>query len=400
MKKWLLLALLLLLPLAALADEAPDLTAQCAFRQSKYKTPVKYLTDRNANTVATADSKKATLEITLPEGEACHGLYIQWGEAEVQPWHLEAMEGEEWVEIASGGGFLHAYIPVDGRTKLRITSDPSATKYLRIRELFVLGEGELPDWVQNWQPPLEKADLLVLSAHADDEWIFFGGAIPDAVNAGKAVQVCYLTSMPPMRRMELLNGLWAAGVRHYPDLSSALRDVKRDTLAEQYRVWGRSKVQALVTGFYGRYRPEVVVSHDVKGEYGHGAHRVAADAAMACVELAADTWQVKKLYLHLYAENEILMDWQRPLEAFGGRTALDIAAEAYGYHVSQHKTHWKIEPGGRYDSSRFGLAYTAVGADVQMNDFFENIPESGDEIVPEGGDEIVPESDESFVIFE
>ena len=49
---------------------------------------------------------------------------------------------------------------------------------LAINELFVLGEGELPDWVQVWEPTCEKADILFLSTHPDDELIFFAGAIP------------------------------------------------------------------------------------------------------------------------------------------------------------------------------------------------------------------------------
>ena len=46
------------------------------------------------------------------------------------------------------------------------------TAFLYIRFFFVFGEGELPDWVQRWEPTVEKADLLVLATHPDDELIF------------------------------------------------------------------------------------------------------------------------------------------------------------------------------------------------------------------------------------
>ena len=64
---------------------------------------------------------------------------------------------------------------------------------------------------------MEKADLLFLIAHPDDELLFTGGAIPTyAVEKGKQVAVAYLTPSNTTRRSEALNGLWAMGVRNYP----------------------------------------------------------------------------------------------------------------------------------------------------------------------------------------
>lgn len=88
---------------------------------------------------------------------------------------------------------------------------------LRINDLFVLSEGDLPDWVQVWQPTEEKADILFLSTHPDDELIFFGGAIPTyAVEQQRKVVVAYFTRSNTTRSSELLNGLWHMGVRTYP----------------------------------------------------------------------------------------------------------------------------------------------------------------------------------------
>ena len=128
-----------------------------------------------------------------------------------------------------------------------------------------------------------------------------------------------------------------------------------------------------------------MLTHDLDGEYGHGAHRVTADATLYCVEHAADasfqeksaalygTSQVKKLYLHLYPENQITMDWRVPLEAFGGKTGLELAREAYALHVTQQTTPFVIEDSGETSCALFGLAYTTVGADTAGGDFFENI---------------------------
>ena len=55
----------------------------------------------------------------------------------------------------------------------------------RCCDVYAFGAGELPDWVQQWQPPLADADLLVLPTHADDEHLFFGGTMPYCRRTGK-----------------------------------------------------------------------------------------------------------------------------------------------------------------------------------------------------------------------
>lgn len=69
----------------------------------------------------------------------------------------------------------------------------------------------------------------------------------------------------------------------------------------------------------------------------------------------------------------IKMDWRQPLEAFGGKTAFDIAEEAFACHISQQTTRYHVEDFGEYDNSKFGLAFTNVGPDEEKNDFFEHV---------------------------
>ena len=114
------------------------------------------------------------------------------------------------------------------------------------------------------------------------------------------------------------------------------------------------------------------------------ALRAAADAAQAAVALAADAgyqkkmthsepWQIKKLYIHLYEQNPVKMDWRKPLAAFEGQTAFDVACRAFACHVSQQRTDYHVEDFGSYDNSRFGLAFSAVGEDTRKDDFFEHV---------------------------
>ena len=226
---------------------------------------------------------------------------------------------------------------------------------------------------------------MLISAHPDDELIFFGGTVPTyAVERGLSVLVLYMTSSNTTRSSELLNGLWHMGMRTYPVIGPFYDGYSR-TLEKGYQKWPKQQARALVAGLIRLYRPEVLVTHDVNGEYGHGAHRVCADVARYCVEHTADpafdaqsagtygVWQVKKLYLHLYPENQITMNWRVPLESMGGRTGLELAREAYALHVTQQNTPFVIEDSGEMSCALFGLAYSTVGADKNGGDFMENI---------------------------
>ena len=215
---------------------------------------------------------------------------------------------------------------------------------------------------------------------------------------GMNVVVAYMTCGTMERRSELLNGLWAMGVRTYPEIGN-FWDKYTKKLNTCYDAWGKSATNKYIVNLLRKYQPEVVVTHDVKGEYGHGAHLVCADAMQKCIPLAANpqkytdsykvygAWEVKKLYLHMAKENAIEMDWDQPLSAFDGKTGYEMAVEGYSWHVSQHEAGQKNPETGKYEPFivepresdyscyRFGLVHSTVGVDVEKNDFFENIPE-------------------------
>ena len=239
--------------------------------------------------------------------------------------------------------------------------------------------------MQRWEPQLERADLLVLVAHPDDELLWMGGAIPYyTIEREMDVAVAYMTCASALRRSEMLNGLWTAGIRHYPYIGG-FKDKRMPDMNASYRLWGgKEKVEEYVVSLYRRLRPQVVLSHDLRGEYGHPAHIMTARAAKAALDSAADSgrfaqgasqygaWDVPKLYLHLYTENTIYMDWQRPLASLDGATSLDASRAAFDRHRSQ-RAKFSVEVEGRHSAARFGLVRSLVGDDEYKNDFFENI---------------------------
>ena len=389
MKKTLTLLLLLILFLAfpALAEEAEDLTAFCTFTVASKGWTMERLFDRDWETYWNGEIGGKTVTIKSPE--PIHGLYICWMD-EPGAWTLEEKTGGEWVSTDFAPGLIqHQYYPLDGATELRLKPSGSNRKWFGMEEIFVLGEGDVPSFVQQWQQPGNACDLLLFFAHPDDEVLFFGGTLP--VYAGEKrldVVAGVLTPATRTRKSELLNSLWAMGVTNYP-VFGPFHDSFSAKLDKAYEEFGKTKARRFAVELFRAYRPSVVVTHDLQGEYGHGMHSLCADTALYAFDAAADaaifagsadqhgTWEVSKLYLHLYPENPLVMDWDLPLTAFDGKTGFEVAQAAYLYHVSQQRyEQFGVEPrSSQYSSYHFGLAKTRVGPDQQKNDFMENTPE-------------------------
>jgi hypothetical protein len=392
MKKW-LIALLTLLALSlsvAFAAEANDITEDCKFKVCSSGRKYTLMTDKKYTSYWESNKIKTPwIAITAPEGKPIAGLYVCFGNMP-ESWEIQTSDdGKDWFTAVPGDTrFLHAYVALPQpaqHVRLAVTSEKKTA--LRINDLFVLSEGDLPDWVQVWQPTEEKADILFLSTHPDDELIFFGGAIPTyAVEQQRKVVVAYFTRSNTTRSSELLNGLWHMGVRTYPVIGNFKDSYAKNLKAAYKSAGGKGKVNEWIVGLYRQYKPEVVVTQDTNGEYGHKQHMMIADAAQNCIALAANedeftastiaygTWQVKKLYLHLYPENQIAFDWTVPLKSMNGATGIELAEEAYTLHKTQASSGMSVtETGTKYDNRVFGLAFTTVGEDVRKDDFLENI---------------------------
>ena len=392
MKKW-LIALLTLLALSlsvAFAAEANDITEDCKFKVCSSGRKYTLMTDKKYTSYWESNKIKTPwIAITAPEGKPIAGLYVCFGNMP-ESWEIQTSDdGKDWFTAVPGDTrFLHAYVALPQpaqHVRLAVTSEKKTA--LRINDLFVLSEGDLPDWVQVWQPTEEKADILFLSTHPDDELIFFGGAIPTyAVEQQRKVVGAYFTRSNTTRSSELLNGLWHMGVRTYPVIGNFKDSYAKNLKAAYKSAGGKGKVNEWIVGLYRQYKPEVVVTQDTNGEYGHKQHMMIADAAQNCIALAANedeftastiaygTWQVKKLYLHLYPENQITFDWTVPLKSMNGATGIELAEEAYTLHKTQASSGMSVtETGTKYDNRVFGLAFTTVGEDVRKDDFLENI---------------------------
>lgn len=371
-----------------------------------------YLSDENRNTYSVSEENAV---VTLMRSDGISSIYIEFDRLP-KKWILkDPITGKS---ITCGANaFLHEYVDVETAfEELPQTLELCFEEGTVVAEIYAFSEGELPKWVQMWKPPCEKADLLLISSHSDDEQLFFSGILPYyAGERGLQVQVAYVVQhfeanqvKNHQRPHEQLDGLWKVGVRNYPvmsdfpDLYAESKD--RETAFKQavsvFESAGITYDDFLnyITECIRRFKPLVVVSHDLDGEYGHGTHVVCSKALTEALAYSADetkypdsaskygVWEVEKTYLHLYEENKIVMDFDVPLTSFSGKTAFEVSQEGFGCHKSQHWTwfyKWmygteekpvkKATDIKNYSPCYYGLYETKVGGDNVGGDFFENV---------------------------
>ena len=410
MKKWtgwmaalVCLCLLAGISACALAEdsgEAEDITRKCTIKVSEGDRDK--LLDGNVRTHWTIEHRDAYVGIRIPDGRTAGWLRVEWffepTDYDLIEYDADKNEIQRRDETCQFPNIYSMYelLPETKYVKLELHR-----KDQKIASLRVYDAGTLSKDIQMWEPPVDKADLMVVSAHEDDELIFFGGTIPYYNTAlKKSVEVVYMCNCSRNRRRESLEGLWVTGMTNYPDFIN-LPDDKADTLDQVYELWGgKDHIVSLLVQRIRHYKPEVIVTHDLNGEYGHRQHMATARAMLPAIEAAADptrypetaeiygTWQVKKLYHHLSDENTIMMDWETKLDSLNGYSPLQVAQLAFKKHSSQDK-YYNVKSHSKFDNAKFGLHFTTVGEDVEKKDFLENIdPDASAKYVAEHAEEI------------
>ena len=318
--------------------------------------------------------------ITIKAQSGIQGIYLIW-DAPVNEWTLEC-NGKTTTQ--GSNGFLHDYIELDGATEFVINNSGLSN---RLADIHCYGEGDLPADVQIWEPMCDKADILLLSSHADDEILFFGSVLAQYAGQDELeVQVVYFSQYwtgAKIREHEKLDGIWHAGVRNYP-FNGDFDDYYAGSLEQASNLFGYDEAVGFAVEIIRRFKPQVIVGHDLNGEYGHGTHILTAHSLKDAVTLSGDAanypesaseygvYEPKKLYLHLYGENKIKVPTRVPLDNFDGKTALEVARESYLYHVSQQWCWYYVDDEYEYSCADFGLYFTTVGVDTE-NNMMQNI---------------------------
>lgn len=353
------------------------------------------LKDSNENTFVTI---KKDEEIIIKSNNI-HGIYIVY---ELKS-KVGTIKNNVKSEKIGTKGFLHEYLNV---FDLIGNSDEIVLSYeedVKIADIYVLNDNNLPEYVEKWEEPLNVADLVLFSTHSDDEQLFFAGLLPTYVARNIKTQVVYLVNHydNPKRLHEQLHGLYVVGIRNYP-IIGIVPDAYSENLNDAIKNLENSKLKVddvlnFEVEILRRFKPLVVVGHDELGEYSHGQHILNTHVLKQAIEKANDenyhlnsynkygTWNVFKTYLHLYKNNPIVMNYDIPLDYFGGKTAFEVSKIGYREHKSQQSTWFTDWLNGKnnqykkatdikiYSPTKFGLYKTLVGNDILKNDMFENI---------------------------
>ena len=323
--------------------------------------------------------------LTITSEIPFHSIYFQWdyfpGAYSIS-WETGSIDSEDV-------DFLHEYVVLgEGVTAVDIVFHEEGRKGLA--ELSVYTEGGIPEEVQIWEQPYDKADILVFPTHADDEALFFGPLIAYyTIERQLAVQTAFMVehTVQPCRAHERMNSLWELGIRNHPVLYNA-PDMGMGTYADAYPFYAGRKIPDWQVEQIRRFQPLVVVGHDLDGEYGNGGHIINAHFLVKSIVDAANpemypesaqmygVWETPKLYLHLYRENEWYFDVNTPLvNDAAGRTPFEVAEAAYAMHLSQHQYGYRVQQNERvraWDCRPFGLYRSLVGLDTTA-DVMENI---------------------------
>ena len=333
----------------------------------------------------TPSSTKQTLTITLPADGSAALMTLEWRKP-VESFTVTCYdENNELIrqETKTTGFYVDAIYFPRGTSQVHLSI---AGKDNWVRTLCVYDSRYPDNAVQQWKPVADKLDVMVISAHQDDEYLFLGGTIPYVCAKGLDVGLVYMTNGGRSRYTEAMDGLWTAGLRTHPIFMN-WRDQKVKSYKTALKTWSQNGVdpQKEIVRLIRKYKPELIVTQDLEGEYGHTQHKLTARLVADAIPLAKDAsydpesvaeygvWEVKKVYLHLYKENQIEMDWDAPLSADSPISPMFLAQEAFDKHRSQQRAYSMNREAKTYNNRLFGLYYTAVGPDEAKNDFLEHL---------------------------
>lgn len=369
---------------SAFADEptAQETTYECHIISERGDVPVrKALSDKSYTTYITLDTDE---ELTFTASDAAW-VYIKFYGTAPDSYYIKAQASDSSVtELSCGGkGFLHETIKLPDSAESFTLSCPEQAKICEV-ELYT--EGKLPENVQIWEETLSSCDVLVMATHADDDTLFFGALISEQAALGRLVQTAFMCghSGELHRLNELLDGQWTLGVKFYP-IMGRFPDFYSTSLKTAQKQYDSNKVTDFIVESVRRTHPLVLVTHDVDGEYGHGAHRLVSkltlDASSSYADASAfdasaeayGAYAPSKIYVHLWDENEIVLDVKREMPELSGLSPFDVAAKAYKCHTSQQKYAFKVTVSGTNDCRRFGLYSSLVDCDPTSSDIMNGL---------------------------
>ena len=390
-RKWLwrvgvALLCLLFLPLSAFGEEedpAREITRICYVAAPRHPNIREILNDW-LDVWETFEAKD-TVTITWDESLAPAHICLQWMDVPSQVWYMQFGADDEHLSVEEVPALYDCALPVLPEAKKLVLY--FAKGGMSLFHISIYEAGTLPEaFTYDWELMPDHLDYLLVSTHPDDDILFLGTVHPIlGQEQGYRGTTAFVTASTRVRVTEGLAGVWTDGGRIQPTFMG-FRDISQSKRAEQSHLFPADKLTLALVQLFRRCRPLVVFTQDEWGEYGHWQHKVVSSCVRKAAALAADptydpasvetygTWQVQKVYLHLWQEDPLIFDMDVPLASMGGKTAFEAATESFFKHASQQNGRHYVHPtGGDYAPNRFGMAYGVVPAGDSA---FDNIDET------------------------
>lgn len=169
----LLLCLLLALPCLSVAEQSRQVNRSCRIYFANGTELASRLNDgRLLTEVNGAEAVEHTFYID-PNGQTVDAVCVQYGE-HILPYVVQAQDAQgDWQQIgAYTGDYAQGYAAFPARSqRFRLVFARDGEKLpLSLRQINVFTPGDTPAIeAREWQPSCEKADLLLIVAHPDDE---------------------------------------------------------------------------------------------------------------------------------------------------------------------------------------------------------------------------------------
>lgn len=252
--------------------------------------------------------------------------------------------------------------------------------------------------------------LLSVHPHPDDEAIACGGVISKAVDEGVEVKIVTCThgeagenlagidlgdeDLTSHRRRELADALAALGVTDHTYLGyrdSGMVDTDENVHPDSFHRADLYEAAARLARIVRRFRPDVVISDDASGTYGHPDHVKAHRVVERALTLAADEWwstpdhggpwSVPKRYVFTFARSRMLMTHQALRQAglaspFGEEDVID--AEGLPFGSPDELVTTTVDIRGWLERKRDAMR--AHRSQIGEESFFLNVP---DDLAPE-----------------
>ncbi len=251
--------------------------------------------------------------------------------------------------------------------------------------------------------PSASPTLLCVHPHPDDESIACGGVLARAVDTGIRAVVVTCTGgeegenqsgidlgddpLPVHRRREMAAALDALGIHHHHWLGyrdSGMVDTAANGHPDSFHRADLDEAASRLAAIIRAERPQVVVSDDHTGTYGHPDHVKAHQVTVRAVTLAADPdaevagapWRVAKRYVHTMGGRQLLAAHRALLDAglpspFGEEPVDDPAVLPFGTPDEDITTEVDVVPWLAHKRAAMAAHRSQIGPDS----FFLNVPE-------------------------